>query len=89
MEIDNQVMSADNGHNPFLVSLINEYHYKFGYDFLLILQLIMHKKANDVYKKYPHLKIDNIGDIYDYKTELLTHLCNDKDLECIIAYCRL
>lgn len=44
MEIDNQVMSAENGHNPNLVSLINEYHYKVGYDFLLILQLIMQKK---------------------------------------------
>ena len=33
--------------------------------------------------------LTNKSFIDNYATDILTHICDDKDLECIIAYCKI
>lgn len=92
----NKVMWADNGHDYQLVNKINECYHKNKASFLKILQFIAQRDRIEIEEE---LYLNNINvneiNVYDirhielYATELLTHICDDKDLECIIAFCRM
>lgn len=85
----NKVMWADNGHDYKLVNKINECYYKKKTSFLTILQFIAQRDIIEVEELFNYLNVNSIKSIEFYATELLTHICDDKDLECIIAYCRI
>ena len=91
----NKVMWADNGHDYKLVNKINECYHKNKASFLKILQFIAQRDSIEVEELYLNninvneINVYEIKHIELYATELLTHICDDKDLECIIAYCRM
>lgn len=85
----NKVMWSDNGHDYKLVNKINECWVKKKEDFIYILQQLMWRDELECFVNFPHINIQDLGEIETYATELLTHICDDKDLECIIAYCRI
>ena len=82
-------MWSDNGHNYKLVNKINECWLKKKNDVVYILQQLMWRDELECFVNFPHINIQDLGEIETYATELLTHICDDKDLECIIAYCRI
>lgn len=86
----NKVMWADNGHDYKLVNKINECYITNKSDFLMILQMIAKRDREDVKKLFAfNIEIDDINCIETFATEILTFNCDDKDLECIISYCRI
>lgn len=88
----NKVMWADNGHDYKLVNKINECYVENKQNFLEILQLIAQRDWLDIHCKFDwcdcYSVLKNIYFIENHATDILTHICDDKDLECIISYCR-
>lgn len=88
----NKVMWADNGHDYKLVNKINECYVENKQNFLEILQLIAQRDWLDIHCKFDwcdcYSVLTNIYFIENHATDILTHICDDKDLECIISYCR-
>lgn len=86
----NKVMWADNGHDYKLVNKINECYITNKSDFLTILQIIAQRDREDVKKlfSFNNIEIDDVNFIETFATEILTFNCDNKDLECIIAFCR-
>ena len=89
----NKVMWADNGHDYKLVNKINECYVKDKEKFLEILQLIAQRDWVEIHSKFDwcdcYSVLTNIYFIENNATDILTHICDDKDLECIIAFCRM
>lgn len=85
----NKVLWSDNGHDYKLVNKINECWVKKKDDFIYILQQLMWRDELECFVNFPNVNIQDLREIEKYATELLTHICDDKDLECIIAYCRI
>lgn len=89
----NKVMLADNGHDYKLVNEINECYVEDKERFLEILQLIAQRDWVEIHSKFDwcdcYADLTNKSLIDNNTTDILTHICDDIDLECIIAYCRL
>ena len=85
----NKVMWSDNGHDYKLVNKINECWLKKKDDVIYILQQLMWRDELECFTTFPYINVKDLGEIETYATELLTHICDDTDLECIIAYCRI
>lgn len=89
----NKVMWSYNGHDYKLVNKINECYVKDKEKFLEILQLIAQRDWVEIHCNFGwcdcYADLTNKSFIENNATDLLTLLCDDKDLECIIAFCRM
>lgn len=85
----NKVLHYNTLHDYQLVNQINECYIKDNKRFLEIVQLIAQREKVRVKKLISfNLELDDIETIHFFVTDILTHICDDKDLECIISYCR-
>lgn len=83
-----KVMNTLNAHNPKLVETINNI---FNDDKCVesrrqILFALAQRDADEIKEKLG-IVINNYDDVDMYDTELLMHVCDDRDLEVIIAFC--
>lgn len=84
----NKVMWTFNNHDAKLVDKINECYFKYQQNFISILQLIAIRDEIEINEQFPRMiNVWNTDDIEIYATDILTHICDDKDLECILAFC--
>lgn len=87
---DNKVMTIYNNHNPRLVDKINQCWNKKQADFQDILHLLAVRYSDELESFFNHsINLPTIGVSQAIASDILTHICDDKDLECIIAYCRI
>jgi len=83
-----KVMNSLNAHNPKLVDTINNI---FNDDKCVesrrqILFALAQRDADEIKDKLG-IVINNYEDVDMFDTELLMHVCDDRDLEVIIAFC--
>lgn len=84
----NKVMWSFNNHDTKLVDKINECYFNYRQNFISILQLIAIRDEIEINEQFPRMiNVWDTDDIETYTTEILTNICNDRDLECIIKFC--
>lgn len=87
---ENNVMTPSNNHNPQLVEKINQCWLKKQADFQDILHLLAVRYYDELEHYFQHsVNLTTIGVSKALASDILTHICDDKDLECIISYCRI
>lgn len=84
-----KIMNPYNGHNVNLVNKIceawdNEKHYPF---FKQILFAFASRDAEEIWEKLG-IKIKSEDEAMDYAHEIMEHICDDLDLECILKFVR-
>lgn len=85
----NKVLNYDTLHDYQLVNQINECYQHNEKRFLEILQLIAQREKEKIYKLFGYnIEVNDIDCIRFIVRDILTHICDDKDLECIILYCK-
>lgn len=88
----NGVMSEDNGHNPDLVNDINLLHAQDDKSGLFtdILTLLACRDIDELVEKNILPEGENITPefVKASATDILTHVCDDQDLQTILNYCR-
>lgn len=86
------VMNTDNGHNPDLVNDINLLHTQDSKSGLFtdILTLIACRDIDELIEKGILAEGENITPkfINAFATDILTRICDDQDLQTVLAYCR-
>lgn len=84
----NKVMWAFNSHDAKLVDKINECYFNYRQNFISILQLIAIREEIEINEQFPRMiNVWDTDDIETFATEILTSICDNKDLECILAFC--
>ena len=83
------LLNYDTLHDYQLVNQINECYQHNEKRFLEILQLIAQREKEKIYKLFGYnIEVNDIDCIRFIVRDILTHICDDKDLECIILYCK-